>query len=95
MAATAGTATVTSTTSELIWEDTNGATAVTFHALSAGVSINIPGLHADGDWHPLKANEHHTYRMWHMGIKKVYAKVGSGSHDVEYGTLEKSTSMLS
>lgn len=91
MAATAGSVSVSSTTGVLIWEDQRGATGVSFHSTGSGISIHVPGLHADGDWMPMHSNEHHTFRMQHSGLKQIYAKVASGSHTLEFGTVEKST----
>ena len=90
MGVTAGTVSITATEAEF-FTDPKGATAVMIRAGGVGVEINVPGLHAAGEYLPLPNGETIVVRMEHNGIRKITGKSG-GSVSITFGVLEKRTS---
>jgi len=88
MAATAGTDTLT-TTEATFFADANGATSVLVKCTSGTALINVPGLHASGEYFPIASGSEYTFRLNHLGIKKITGKTASGSAAITFGVLSK------
>lgn len=46
--------------------------------------LNVPGLHASGDWFRLSAGKSITFRLGSRGLAKVLAKAPSSTATVNY-----------
>jgi len=95
--ATAGSTTVDAT-GENVYVDTDGCTTfmVRVPATSTQAAlVNIPGLHASGDFFKVAKGKDVMFRLFHMGIKSVFVKGAGGNATVEYGVVVKTYRYMS
>ena len=89
--ATAGTATVTTAGTEVYNTDANqGCTVFLVHVLSTssnGALVNIPGLHASGEFFPIPVGGEYAFRQGHQNIDSVTVKGDGGNADINYGVI--------
>lgn len=92
---TAGTVTVDAT-GEVIYEaseeNDSGATSYMLKVNSDSENpalINIPGLHAEGDFFPLAVGESQVFRLNDLGIKEIFAKGSGGDAVIQGGIVAK------
>lgn len=89
MGATAGTAALASGNPSEFFSDDKGATSVLVRCTSGTAEINVPGLHADGEFFPIPSGQEYVFRLMHMGIKKINGQGSGGAANVSFGTLAK------
>lgn len=53
------------------------------------VLVNIPGLHASGEFFGLAPGERHTFRHWGNVIKSVFAKASASTVNIHHGIAEQ------
>jgi hypothetical protein len=89
--ATAGTATQTSTGSN-VFEDTNGCTTFVVRCQSGAANealVNIPGLHDSGEFFQIEKDEEQVFRLNSNGIRSVFVKGNGGNTTVAYGIISR------
>lgn len=91
MPATAGTAVLADGVVSTFFGDLQGATTVLVRATTENALINVPGLHAEGEFFPIPEGTEYPFRLLHMGIKKIMGK-GDGEATIAFGTIAKTSS---
>jgi hypothetical protein len=88
--ATAGTATV-DTTGEFVYNvPTRGCTSIAVFVKSTSsypALVNVPELHAAGEFFPVEIGQLMIFRLGAMGIKKAFVKGDGGSAAINYGAV--------
>lgn len=88
---TAGEVTVNST-GQYVFDDPNGATSVVVTVASGSTQdalVNVPGLHADGEFFRIVKGASQTFQLNHLGIRKVFIKGNGGNATVYFGIASK------
>ena len=86
--ATAGTGTIVSTSDTLLYSSSDGCSEFIVAVLASSTKaafVNIPGLHAAGEYITIGVGKEITFKLNKVGIKKVYAKGSGGSAVITYG----------
>ena len=89
MGATAGTATLANGVPSEFFSDDRGATSVLVRCTAGTAEINVPGLHANGEFFPIPSGQEYVFRLNDMGIKKINGQGSGGAASVSFGTLAK------
>lgn len=87
--ASAGTATV-DTAGTTVYNESQGCTSFAVFVKEASSNpalVNIPGLHAAGEFFPLEIAQLMVFRLGSMGIKKAFVKGDGGDADINYGAV--------
>lgn len=89
-AATAAYAQSATTTEALIYDDANGCSEFYVRCTSATpVLINVPGLHAAGEYVQIVQNAEQRFTLGNLGIRKVSAKGNGGTATIDWGVTKK------
>ena len=85
---TAGSTTVT-TSETLLYEAATmlGCSEFVVKTISGEALVNIPGLHAEGDWFPIPSGDSQTFKLLPYGIKSVRAKGNGGDAVLNFGIV--------
>lgn len=90
MSAKAGSVTVT-TVGEYIYADADGCTTVLVRVHEDSTNpalVNVEGLHG-ADFFPIPIGGEVLFRLFNLGIKRVFAKGDGGDSDIEFGAVAK------
>jgi len=88
-AATAGTASVNA--EEDIFRDADGCSGFRVRCTSGTLLVHVDGLHKDGEFAPVVANEAVEFIHGDLGIRRVRAKGSGGAAGVNWTVTRKLT----
>lgn len=75
----------------IFFEDAEGATEVQVICDVGTANINVPELHVDGEYLPIEAGFSRTFRLNHMGIKKIIGQGDGAAATIRYAALSKTS----
>lgn len=92
--ATAGTEALITTSEEIFREEDRGCTSFMVHCLAGSSNaalVNVPGLHASGEFFPIPKGSEYTFTLNKLGIKTVNAKGDGGAASINYGVVDRTS----
>ena len=92
MGASAGSASLADGVESSFFTSNGGATSVYVRVDSGsavGALINVPGLHASGEFFPMAVGDEHIFRLFDLGIKSIVGKGNGGIATITFGAVAK------